>query len=305
MAVLSFMESACPSVRCERRGDLDVWVVNHPRAQATLTSQGAQLLDFAPSGSRPVVWLSDEVAYQRGQSLRGGVPICAPWFGALDRNPDAVRASYAGATPPAHGLVRGVEWLLDELSEDDAGVCMSFRLPADHPALAGWRERVSYRVTYRIGAELDIRLALTAESEATTASLALHTYLAASDVANVEVLGLEGTRFLDTLDGWRECVEDEPVQLRGEVDRVYLGVARPTVVRDRGWGREVEVRHASARSAILWNPHVEKTKRLSQMAPDAWRRMLCIETAAVLDDARRIEAGETLAIGVTLAVRSA
>ena len=299
------MESACRSVRRERRGDLDVWVVDHPRAQATLTSQGAQLLDYTPTGERPVVWLSEEVAYQSGQSLRGGVPICAPWFGALERNPDGVRASFVGASAPAHGLVRGVPWLLDEVSEDESGVCISFRLPGEHSALAGWRERMSYRVTYRIGAELEMRLALTAEAEAAHVSLALHTYLAASDVADVEVLGLEGTRYLDTLDGWRGCVDDEPVQLRGEVDRVYLGVERPTVVRDRGWGREIEVRHANARSVILWNPHVEKTKRLSQMAPDAWRRMLCIETATVLDDARRVEAGETLTIGVTLTVRAA
>ncbi len=91
--------------------------------------------------------------------------------------------------------------------------------------------------------------------------------------------------------------------MRGEVDRVYLGVERPTIVEDTLWRRTIEVHHRGSRSLVLWNPHIEKAKRLSQFAPDAWRRMLCVETANVVDDAVHLEAGQLHSLGFRIAVR--
>ncbi len=293
-------------VRRERRGELDVLVVDHPRAQAAFALQGAQLLSFTPTGEREVVWLSEEAAYARGQSVRGGVPVCAPWFGALERNPPEVRGRFEGAAPaPAHGLVRGVAWDLDAVTEDfddDGGVHVTFGLGAGSSAFHGWRGPVDLRLEYTVGRELHARLTVTAVDEPVELTLALHTYLAVSDVTAVHVEGLEGARYLDTLEGWSERREAEPVRFAGEVDRVYQGVTRPTVVVDPEWGRRVEVHHEGSRSLVLWNPHVEKTARLSQMAPEAWRGMLCIETANVLDDALPLEPGDAHTVGFRLAV---
>jgi glucose-6-phosphate 1-epimerase len=295
-------------VRRERRGELDVLVVDHPRARAAFALQGAQLLSYAPAGERDVVWLSEEAAYVRGQSVRGGVPVCAPWFGALERNPSEVRGRFEGASPaPAHGLVRGVPWDLDAVTEDfddDGGVRVTFGLGAGSSAFQSWRGPVDLRLEYVVGRELEARLIVTAVDEPVELTLALHTYLAVSDVAEVTIEGLEGARYLDTLDGWRERRDEAPVRFTGEVDRVYQGVVKPTVVVDPGWGRRVEVHHEGSRSLVLWNPHVEKTARLSQMAPDAWRGMLCIETANVLDDALPLEPGDVHTVGFRLVVRA-
>ena len=97
-------------------------------------------------------------------------------------------------------------------------------------------------------------------------------------------------------------IRSGPVRFEGEVDRVYEEVTRASVVHDRGFSRRIVVEHENAKSAVLWNPHVAKTSRLSQMRPDAWRGMLCIETANVLGDARHLEAGESHALGVRIAV---
>jgi glucose-6-phosphate 1-epimerase len=267
-------------VRVERRGDLELCIVDHPRARALLTSQGAQLLAFTPAGEKPVVWLSEEAAFQQGVSVRGGIPVCAPWFGDLEKNPDAVRAGYTGTRAPAHGLVRGVPWSLESVGEDDTGVRVCILLERSAAALRDWAAPLTFRVEYTIGRELHARLRVTAPEQPTTVSLALHTYLAVSDVAEVEISGLEGIPYHDALDRWRAKVEESPVRLEGEVDRVYEGVSRASVVHDRGWGRRVVVEHENAKSAVLWNPHVAKTARLSQMKPDGWRGMLCIETAS-------------------------
>ncbi len=291
-------------LRVERRGDLELCIVDHPRARALLTSQGAQLLAFTPTGEKPVVWLSEEAAFQQGSSVRGGTPVCAPWFGDLAKNPEAVRAGYTGSQAPAHGLVRGVPWSLEAVEEDDTGVRVRFLLESTSPALRDWQAPLVLRVEYTIGRELHARLRVSAPERPTTVSLALHTYLAVSDVGEVDVSGFEGVPFRDALDDWREKVEASPVRFAGEVDRVYEGVSRASVVHDRGWARRVVVEHENARSAVLWNPHVAKTARLSQMKPDGWRAMLCIETANVLGDARHLEAGESHALGVRVAVEA-
>jgi glucose-6-phosphate 1-epimerase len=291
-------------VRVERRGDLELCIVDHPCGRALLTSQGAQLLAFTPAGEKPVVWLSEEAAFQSGVSVRGGIPVCAPWFGALDANPERVRAGYTGTNAPAHGLVRGVPWALEAVEEDETGVRIGFSLEAASPSLRDWSAPLAFRVEYTVGRELRAKLRVTASKAPSTVSLALHTYLAVSDIDAVEVSGFEGVPYRDALDGWREKVEASPVRFAGEVDRVYEGVARASVVHDRGWARRVMVEHENARSAVLWNPHVEKTKRLGQMAPEGWRRMLCIETANVLGDVRTLEAGETHVMGVRVAVEA-
>jgi glucose-6-phosphate 1-epimerase len=293
-------------VRRDRRGELDVLVVDHPRAQASFALQGAQLLSYTPAGEREVVWLSDKAEYVRGLPVRGGVPVCAPWFGALERNPPEVRARVAAERAPAHGLVRDVLWDLDSVTEDfdaDGGVRVTFGLGAGARAFTGWRGPVDLRLEYAVGRELQARLTVTAMEEPVELTLALHTYLAVSDVADIQIEGLEGVRYLDTLDGWRERRETAPVHLTGEVDRVYLGVTKPTVVADTGWNRRVEVHHEGSRSLVLWNPHVQKSARLAQMAPDAWRRMLCIETANVLEDALPLEPGDVHTVGFTLRTR--
>lgn len=291
-------------VRVERRGDLELCIVDHPKARALLAAQGAQLLSFTPAGEKPVVWLSEEAAFQQGISVRGGIPVCAPWFGALEANPEAVRAGYTGANAPAHGLVRGVPWSLEAVEEDDTGVRVRFLLERSSAALRDWAAPLTLRVEYTIGRELHARLRVSAGEVPTTVSLALHSYLAVSEIADVEVSGFEGVAYRDALDGWRSKTEVNPVRFEGEVDRVYEGVSRASVVHDRGWSRRIVVEHENAKSAVLWNPHVAKTARLSQMNAEGWRRMLCIETANVLGDARALEAGESHALGVRIAVEA-
>jgi glucose-6-phosphate 1-epimerase len=190
------------------------------------------------------------------------------------------------------------------VEEDDRGVRIRFLLDRDAPSLRDWSSPLVLRVEYTIGRDLHARLRVTAPERPTTVGLALHSYLAVSDVTSVEVSGFEGLPFRDALDGWREKVEETPVRFAGEVDRVYEGVERASVVHDRGWGRRVIVEHENSRSAVLWNPHVAKTARLSQMKPNSWRGMLCIETANVLADVRHLAAGESHAFGVRVGVEA-
>jgi glucose-6-phosphate 1-epimerase len=285
----------------QQRGDLSVLRISNRHADATIALQGAQLLEYTPRGEQPVIWLSKQAAYQRGQGVRGGVPVCWPWFGALDRNPESVRAMTRGDNLPAHGLVRTRDWTLRSVREADDCTEVSLALSTDL-SLQHWPHHAELLLTVSIGQSL--KFALTTRNlghEPIALAQALHTYFAISAIDTVAVSGFEGCRHIDTLDDWRELQQQGAIRFSGETDRIYLDVPSEVQLHDSGWQRTIRLRTSGSGSAVVWNPWVEKAKRLSQFAPEAWREMLCIETANVLSDSVHLApaAEHTLALEIT------
>lgn len=291
-------------VTLKSEGSLTCLQVNHPRASACIALQGAQVLEFAPTGQRPVIWLSEEAAFQPGQSVRGGIPVCWPWFGDFRRNPAAVKSQYQLAEPPAHGWARTVDWQVDDIVDSVGGVTVTLSVSAAALASASIPIVVLPRLQVSVGERLHVLLINEFPADSVVAgdavgpsgkfsiSQALHTYFAVSDINNVAVEGLEGVPYIDTLKDWQEFTDVQPVQFAGETDRIYQGNVADVCLRDEGWQRRIRVRASHSRSLVLWNPHVEKSLRLSQFASDAWRRMVCIETANILSDIVELAPGE-------------
>lgn len=289
-------------VTLNSEGELTCLRVNHPRASASIALQGAQVLEYTPTGERSVIWLSEEAAFQPGQSVRGGIPVCWPWFGDLRRNPDAVKSQYHLAEPPAHGWARTVEWQVDSIVDSVEGVTVTLSVSPAVLASAPVPIVVRPRLQVSIGERLQVLLINEFPADSVAAvqskgefsiSQALHTYFAVSDIDNVVVEGLVGVPYLDTLKDWQEFTDVQPVQFAGETDRIYQGGVSDVCLCDEGWQRRIRVRAVHSRSLVLWNPHVEKSLRLSQFASDAWRRMVCIETANILSDIVVLAPGES------------
>jgi glucose-6-phosphate 1-epimerase len=285
----------------EQIGALPCWRVTTPHGVARVARQGAQLLSYEDSLGRPLVWVSGEAAHERGQAVRGGVPVCWPWFGDYSRNPQAVRDTVgAGGDAPAHGLVRGRDWELSEqnLSADTAELVFSFDATRD---LAPWRHPAKLSLTMRFGEK--IGLALTVHNlgeQALTQSLALHTYLAVSDSRQIQIDGLDGAPYIDTVGQWQQKTQQGPLRIEAETDRIYQPAPAAIVIRDPGWRRAIHVVSQHSASAVLWNPWVEKSQRLSHFANDDWQRMVCVETARVLDDALVVAPGASATVSVSL-----
>ncbi len=280
---------------------LEVW---HPNGQALIALQGAQVLSYQPQGAAPVIWLSEQAAFARGKSVRGGIPLCWPWFGELARNPPAVMHAFENAPPPlpAHGWVRDRPWLLDQVEVTEDGVELVLSYPfagAWHPA---WPHPVALEVRYRIGARLEIQLVTrNTGPDVFVFTQALHSYFAVSDIRHIEVHGLQGCDYTDTLQHWQRATQAGPVRFDGETDRIYHQVPARLSILDPGARRRIWLEASGSRSCVVWNPWIDKAQRLSQFATDAWQRMLCIETANVLEDSIRLEPGAshqlTLVIG--------
>lgn len=293
--------SSIPTILDEKLGDLPCLRIRTDAAEALIARQGGQVLRYQQRGKEPLVWLSEKAVFTEGKSVRGGAPVCWPWFGDLRRSPAAVQAMYRGDEPPFHGLVRTLDWELEEPVVDGDQVIVTLRLPLPD-GLPGWPHAAEVCVRVTVGETLDTALITHNRSDVPIAlTQALHTYFAVSDIHQVSLKGFDGTRYLDALDGWEEKPQEGDITFTEETDRVYLGVGDEVSIEDPGWQRRIVLQRRGSASAIVWNPWIAKTARMSDLAEDAWERMLCIETARMGEaDALVIPPGASHEMGVTL-----
>ena len=251
----------------------------HTCGTAKVSEFGGHALSWTPPKvGRDVLYLSPDAVLDGSKAIRGGIPVCFPWFGPL---PDARDA-------PSHGWCRTQRWTREG---------PAFRLEHD-----GW----TVRLEVEAGEALTLKFeAINRHPHARTPELALHAYFMVSDIESVSVEGLEGRPFFDQL---KPAVHPRPVEDRAqihidaEVDRVYgqaaEGEPKPVCLLDPGFGTRLMIR-TDLPSTVLWNPWVEKSRRLSDLPNDAYRRFVCIESGVVGPDVMEVGPGETFSGTVT------
>jgi glucose-6-phosphate 1-epimerase len=243
-------------------------------AAARLYLQGAHLTHYQPAGVEPVLFTSAQSLYQPGKPIRGGVPIVFPWFGPHPTDP----------SQPAHGWARTSTWHLDGATADGGAATATLSLS---------KAPFSLRYTVRAGDTLEMALEVHNTGAAPVSfEEALHTYLAVTDVRQVRVEGLDGREYLDKVDGGRRKTQSGPIAMTGETDRVYLNTADVVTVHDPAGGRRIVVSKQNSATTVVWNPWVEKARRLADFGADEWPRMTCIETANAAENAVSLPPGE-------------
>ncbi|HYE90493.1 MAG TPA: D-hexose-6-phosphate mutarotase [Terriglobales bacterium] len=254
-------------------GGLAWLTIETEACRARLTAQGAHLCEWTPAGQRePALFLSPRAIFAPGAAIRGGVPVCFPWFAAHATD----------ASKPAHGFARTRLWEADPVTRDATGaVRVTLRLGADAATRALWPADFEARLTLALGATLGMTFEVENRGAAPLAyEAALHTYLAVGDVTRTRVHGLERTRFVDKVDGRREKTSgDGPLVPDGEVDRVFLDTTSACVVEDPARERRIRVEKTGSRVTVVWNPGPAKGPAVPDLGGDAWRRFLCVETA--------------------------
>lgn len=263
--------------------------IENNSATARIALQGGHLFHYRQHGKKPLLWLSQKSHFETGKAIRGGIPICWPWFGRLTSAPDL----------PQHGFARTSFFTLLESSEpDDQNSTVVLQLQHSRETLALWPFQFQLFLNITVGSTLKVALTTrNCDSKPFTISSALHTYFAISDISNVSVQGLDSIRYWDALTDEIKSQKGD-LLIGEEVDRVYLQATGPFLLRDTG--RTVQVNTAGSFSAVVWNPWKEKTKRMADMQDDAYKSMLCIETANALEDARSLAVGEEHTLQVTL-----
>ena len=256
-------------------------------ATAEIYLHGAHVTAWQPAqAAAPVIWMSAASFFQPEKPIRGGVPICYPWFGPHPSDKSA----------PAHGFARLAEWRLDNVRTlRDGSVDLLLVLdPTSGSQTADARHAatVAHRIT--IGAKLMMSLEVRNPGPDTlTFEEALHTYFAVQDVTQIEICGLENVEYLDKVAGFaRKRQAAEPIRFTAETDRVYLDTTGACTLDDPGLLRRIVVSKSGSQSTVVWNPWRDKAAAMPDFGNDEWRGMVCIETANVGDAAVRLEPGE-------------
>ena len=291
-----------PLVERVEMHQLPCWRVRTAAAELLVAQQGAQILSYQRHGERPLIWLSEQAEFKQGQSVRGGVPLCWPWFGDLRRNPQAVQAMYQGGhLAPAHGLVRGLDWQLLGIDSQDDGVSLEFVFNSREQLLPTWPHAAELRLAIRLDERLHLSLSNRNLGDTPlTISQALHSYFAVGDIRQAEVEGLHGCRYVETLEDWQQSQQSGALGFAGETDRIYLDTPAQLSIRDPAWQRRIQLHSSGSGSAVLWTPWIDKARRLSQFAENAWPGMLCVEHGNLLNDMLELAPGAQHQLNLSL-----
>ncbi|MFT0846697.1 D-hexose-6-phosphate mutarotase [Actinomycetaceae bacterium L2_0104] len=263
-----------------------------PAGKAAIYPYSANLTLWQPPNSRSVIWVSEHSLYREGTAIRGGVPICFPWFAK----------GLSGQQLPSHGLARLSTFQRVDVREDDDAVVAIYELDSpDAYEAERFPHPYAVRYTIRMGAPLELTYAVTnTGDDDLTFEEALHSYLAVSDICDVTVEGLAGCGYRDNTTG-ESHVQEGDIRFSGEVDRIYSTTGDIRVV-DPGWNRTLRITRTNSASAIVWNPWSERASELPDFGDDEWRGMVCIEGANVREEHITIAPGETHTMGYAIEV---
>lgn len=266
-SALPVIEQLSPALSRRTCDELDIIVVNHPQVRAAVALQGAHLLSWAPVGEQDAIWLSPDALFIKGAALRGGVPVCWPWFGPAEK-----------PNLPAHGFARNLPWTLSAHREDEKGVTLTFELHDDAHTRSLWPHAFTLFAHFCLGERCEIELE--ARGSFTTTS-ALHSYLAVGDIDKISVSGL-GTDFIDKVaDGKQGELKDGVQTFCDRTDRVYLTPDACSQIIDRSLNRTLRIAHRHHHNVVAWNPGPALSASMKDMPDDGYRHFVCVETAVV------------------------
>jgi glucose-6-phosphate 1-epimerase len=257
-------------------------LVDTPAATAEIYLHGAQVTSWRPAGVEEVIFLSQHSQWQEGKAIRGGIPICFPWFRNKVDDPKA----------PSHGFVRTQAWQLDSVKRQDDVTVISLSTTSDAATRAWWPHdfRLLHRVT--IGAELTQEL-LVSNTGNTPMRFeeALHTYYRVSAADSIRIRGLDGVSYLDNTDDNRKKQQEGDILFTAPTDRAFLATMHPVEIVDPGLHRRIRLTKQDSRTTVVWNPWSTGAYTLPDFGDEEWRTMACAEASNIRDYAVELAPG--------------
>lgn len=279
----------------EGQGNFPLIKINNEHAEATISVYAGQVLSFKPVGQvEDLMFLSSQAYYQTGKAIKGGTPICWPWFG-----PDP-----EGKGRASHGFVRDRLWQVrDVVSTQDGATQVTMGLVDTSETRAIWNYSFDFSVMITVGKVLKITLVTrNTGSESFAITQALHTYFKIGDINQVTVLGLENKAYIDKVDRGQQKTQSGAITFSGECDRIYLDVPAQLTIEDRALNRQITVTATNSKTAIVWNPGADISAKMADLGDRDYENFVCVETANAADEVITVLAGAQYQIAAQYAV---
>jgi len=269
----------------EGPGGMPVVEIHNDLGEAAIALQGAHVLSYRGRGQKPIIWMSDEATYAPGKSLRGGVPICWPWFGP----------HISDASLPGHGPARTVDWKpVATQSLADGRTSISLELVQTDKTREQCPHPLCVQLHITVGCSLSLVMETTNQGDSEfTLGQALHTYFLVGDVRKVHVEGLHDCAYIDKMDGGNCKRQFGNLSITEETDRIYLGTGSLAEIVDPAMGRKIIIKSSGSASMVVWNPWDKTAAKMGDLGPNGYLKMICVETANAGEDVVQLAAGAT------------
>lgn len=270
------------SIKADENG-FQFIAVEHPEFDAVLALHGGHLVHYQRKQQAPLIYLSKTAIYKSDKAIRGGVPICWPWFGA---------AGELGSHLPAHGFARTTQWQIEQTSETDKQVTLELSMSSNDATKAIWDHDFTLRLTATFTSQIE--LTLTTENtgaDSFSYRSALHTYLNVADIEQCSVIGL-APQYYDSLEK-RKKPQIGPLIIPTVIDAIYDRNEGDIVINDLQNQRKILISNTGNDSVVVWNPGKEGAHAFADMPDQGYKTMLCIESAITAPEGVTIKSGQS------------
>ena len=259
---------------------LPLILVDTELCSAVISLQGAHLLEFKTTQGAPLLWVSPHCDFSPGSALRGGVPLCLPWFGVNPSDP----------SKPKHGFARNNFWqLADAHRLSDGSVELEFLFVSEDHLLFPYDFSAEVRMTLGRSAKLELTINNTDEEDF-ECSWAMHNYHPVSSLAEVKVAGLAGRTYLDNLEAYAAKEQQGDLAFPAPLDRVFPGIDNSLQILGNP---SIEISHHNCPSVITWNPGAEAAAKIADIGAGQEQFYICVERGAVLQEKWHLAAGSS------------
>ena len=280
----------------EGPGRFIVAEIRNPHGEASVALHGGHIMSFRPRDHEPVLWLSRHSNFKTGKAIRGGIPVCWPWFADHPTDTDK----------PAHGFVRTADWSVSESENlEDESTRLKLFISDSEETMKLWPHSFRLEIDITVSDTLRIKLITTnTDNKPFLYGGALHSYFNISSISNIMIKGLEGCPYIDKVDQGCRKVQDGSVSVKSETDRIYLDTNVNCIIEDIGMHRRIVISKDGSLTTVVWNPWSDKARALKDFGDEEFHGMVCVETANAADDVINVAEGESHCLQSIISVES-
>jgi glucose-6-phosphate 1-epimerase len=266
------------------KGGLPVIEIKNEYAQTAISLYAGQVLSFQPvTQTEDLMFVSNQAFYETGKAIKGGTPICWPWFGS---DPE-------GKGRSSHGFVRNRLWQMREvISTQDGATKIIMGFVDTDETRKIWDYSFDLAIAITVSTSLTIELITRNTSEQMfSITQAFHTYFKIGDIKQVQVLGLEAKDYLDKVDDGKQKTQSGVITFSEECDRIYLNVPSELIINDAALNRKIKITTNNSKTAIVWNPGAIVSANMADLGDQDYQHFVCVETANAANEIIELSPG--------------
>lgn len=275
-------------------GGLAVARIENQHASASVALLGGTVLSFQPKGQKDVLWLSPKSDLEVGKAIRGGIPVCWPWFGPHPTRPDEL---------DKHGFVRTMLWSVSDTQALPDGATQVSMVVSDTPETrAIWPHAFHMQLTVVVGPALRVGWEVrNPGSQTFTYTGALHNYFHIADIRRIAVSWLEGTAYLDKTDNYARKILPGKLTFEKTTDSIFVDTTGDCLIEDPGFGRKIRVAKEGSHTTVVWNP-AQRAALLPDLGEGTQAHFVCVETANAAHDVITVPPGGSAQLATVISL---